>query len=130
MGGTGHADRQGGQHGGGQDLTGTHLAFANLTGADLTGANLTCSDDFCANYRIRGANLTNANLTNADLTGANLEFAILTGVTWDNTTCPDGSTTNTGCSATPKPGAAGAPPPITSSRWILDRSAGTGGSLG
>jgi hypothetical protein len=85
----------------GKDLTGTFFAMADLTGADLTGANLTCSDDFCANYRIRGTNLTDANLTDADLTGADLIFAILTGVRWDNTTCPDGSTTNTGCSARP-----------------------------
>ena len=39
-----------------------------------------------------GANLTDVNLTGADLTGA-----YLTGVTWSNTTCPDGTVTNTGC---------------------------------
>ncbi len=61
------------------DLVDINLSSANLTGANFTDANLT------------GANLTDANLTGANLTGANLADANLLGVTWSNTTCPDGS---------------------------------------
>jgi hypothetical protein len=50
---------------------------ANLTGADLAGANLS------------GFNLLDTNLTNANLAGANLS-----GVAWSNTTCPDGTNSN------------------------------------
>jgi uncharacterized protein YjbI with pentapeptide repeats len=51
---------------------GACLTRANLNGADLTGANL-----------------TGTNLTDADLSGATL-----TAVTWNNTTCPDGTNSN------------------------------------
>jgi uncharacterized protein YjbI with pentapeptide repeats len=50
---------------------------ANLTGADLAGANLS------------GFNLLDVNLTGANLSGANLS-----GVAWSNTTCPDGTNSN------------------------------------
>ena len=71
------------------DLTGANLSGANLNKADLTGANLTGAN-------LTGANLNKADLTGADLTGANLTGADLTnakldGVTWSNTTCPDGT---------------------------------------
>lgn len=64
---------------------------ADLTGADLTGARL-------ARAMFYRANLTEADLTRADLTDASLYRAVLTGVTWKDTTCPNGSKTNTGCS--------------------------------
>lgn len=60
------------------DLRGANLTDADLTGADLKGANL------------MGATLIGANLTNADLTGGNFTYCDLSGVTWDNTVCPDG----------------------------------------
>jgi uncharacterized protein YjbI with pentapeptide repeats len=41
------------------------------------------------------ANLADANFTNDNLTGADLTGANLTGVTWSNTTCPDGTNSNT-----------------------------------
>jgi len=85
----------------GKDLTETLFAYADLTGANLMGADLGCADDFCAQYRLVGANLTEANLTEANLTGVSLSFTTLTGVIWGNTTCPNGSKTDTGCSASP-----------------------------
>ena len=59
--------------------------FPNCQGANLYRANLT------------NANLTNANLFRANLGGANLTGAILSGAKWANTTCPNGTVTNTGC---------------------------------
>ena len=53
------------------------LASCELSGADLYGANLA------------GANLTGANLT--EPWNPVLHEAILDAVTWDNTTCPDGT---------------------------------------
>ena len=64
------------------NLTGTNLTAANLTGANLTSANLT------------GANLTQVNFTNANLTGAITTGANIFGAGWSNTTCPDGSNSN------------------------------------
>ena len=55
--------------------------FRCVVGATLTGANLS------------GADLTGTNLRGANLTGANL-----TAVKWSNTTCPDGTVTDTGWS--------------------------------
>ena len=52
---------------------------ANLTNAVLTGANL-------GNADLAGANLTGANLENANIGGANFTSAI-----WANTTCRDGT---------------------------------------
>jgi len=70
------------------DLRNADLKGANLTGANLTGANLSNAD-------LKNATLTNANLTNADLAHTDLKdatgmaSATLTGVIWDQTTCPD-----------------------------------------
>ena len=55
---------------------------ANLTQADLAGADLT------------GANLYGANLYGAQLVGTDLIGAILTGVSWNDTECPDGTNSN------------------------------------
>jgi phospholipase C len=65
-----------------RDLEQVNLSGANLTGADLDGSHL---DD---------AFLPNANLTGASLRRADLRRADLTGVTWSNTTCPDGTNSN------------------------------------
>ncbi len=98
-------------------LTRADFNHANLSGTDLSGANL--SNTFLINADLKRANLANANLTSAyldgaylvraNLTGANLshaEFtgadirrANLTGAHWQDTTCPDGSKTDTGCSS-------------------------------
>jgi hypothetical protein len=55
------------------------LRNADLVGADLSGTSL------------RNADLTGADLTNADLEGADVEGAVITEVVWRNTTCPDGT---------------------------------------
>lgn len=57
---------------------------------DLRGANLRRAD-------LRLADLRGANLTNADLRWASLDGANLTEVTWHNTTCPDGTVSDTVC---------------------------------
>jgi len=54
------------------------LASANLSGANLSGVD------------VSGALFANANLNNADFTGATLN-----NVVWSQTTCPDGSVSNT-----------------------------------
>lgn len=52
-------------------------------GLDLAGVDL--SDVY----------LVDANMTNADLSGADLTGATLIDVIWGNTTCPDGTNSNT-----------------------------------
>lgn len=61
-------------YGPGVDLTGSNQTGKALQGCDLTGATLV------------GVNFTNANLAGALGTGADT-----TGVTWNNTFCPDGT---------------------------------------
>jgi Pentapeptide repeats (8 copies) len=65
---------------------------ASLHGADLTGANLTGTN--LRNVDLSGANLSDADLTEADLKGAQLTDAELDGVVWDNTVCPDGTSSD------------------------------------
>ena len=96
---------------GGADLSKANLSGANLRGADLSGANFWKANLSGANLSVpylsgaslseaidlmtfprRGANLRGANLRGADLTGANLSGAI-----FENTICPDGKKTDTGC---------------------------------
>ena len=72
------------------DLTGANLYTANLIGANLYTANLTAASLF-------HANLFHANLIGANLRAADLYKANLANVIWGNTTCPDGTVTNTGC---------------------------------
>ncbi len=83
----------------GANLSGAGLGGVILAGANLTGANLT--DATLTDANLNGANLNSVTLNNADLTGANLSNANLdtayltnanlTDVTWNNTTCPNGS---------------------------------------
>jgi hypothetical protein len=77
-----HADLTGAQ------LVSANLAYAHLFGADLNGAVLVHADLFAA-Y------LTSADLTSANLKDANLIGADLTGAIWSNTTCPDGTNSDT-----------------------------------
>ena len=84
----------------GADLTGAYFWYANLMGANFTGTNLTRAH--LGGAFLGWANLTSANLTSANLTGAFLNYATLAGanltnVIWSNTTCPNGTVTNTGC---------------------------------
>ena len=92
----------------GADLLSAQLGFAELTHADLRDANVTSNlgggnltDANLTGARVDalllGTNLTGANLTDADMTGSELyvndhqEMAKLTDVVWSNTTCPDGT---------------------------------------
>ncbi len=78
--------------------TGLDFSGQDLTGTDFSGQDLTCADFTQAN--LNGANLRNAilkyviftgaDLTGADLYGADLTDAIITGVRWDSSICPDG----------------------------------------
>lgn len=69
----------------GIDFEAADFSGSNLSGADLSGANLTDSD-------LSGTNLSNVDLTNTVLEGATTTLSTdFTGATFDNTTCPDGS---------------------------------------
>jgi uncharacterized protein YjbI with pentapeptide repeats len=83
------------------DFTNTNLTNANirdtsffgakLVNTNLTGANL-ISAEFQSGVDFHNANLTNVNFTDAELIGVvNINTAIRTGITWSNTTCPDGT---------------------------------------
>lgn len=93
----------------GQDFIGANLTGASFSGVASAGqfssANLT-NANFSNAVRLRGAwifdganlmntNLTNLNMTNGILAGAtNFATANVTGVTWSNTACPDGTNSN------------------------------------
>jgi len=81
----------------GCDFTGANLSDSSIA-ADMSGSNMTGADAERINFNVDigvGANLTNVNFTNANLTGStNMMFSNLTGVTWSNTTCPDGTNSN------------------------------------
>jgi len=94
----------------GADLSGANLQGANLSGANLQGANLTGANLTAA--ILQGAVLTSANLTGAMLTYAQLSQANLSetdfagavgspaavnNAMWFETTCPNGTITNSGC---------------------------------
>jgi len=71
----------------------TDLDNATVTGAGLAGTDLTTA-------QLTG--LTDANLTEANLDGAYFDDTTLTGVTWSDTTCPDGTNSNqhdSGCNS-------------------------------
>jgi uncharacterized repeat protein (TIGR01451 family) len=87
----------------GADLVGTNLSDANLGDTNFTGANLTDAEIIGAD--LDGADLLNADLSGADFAGSNLSNATFTGTTgdatadvtgveWDDTTCPDGTNSN------------------------------------
>jgi uncharacterized protein YjbI with pentapeptide repeats len=66
-----------------------YLAQAQLSSYDLSGIDL--SYDYLYEANLTSTTLTDANLTGAILTNAEVTDATLTGVTWSNTTCPDGT---------------------------------------
>jgi streptogramin lyase len=81
----------------GDNLDGADLENARLIGASLQGDNLNNVDLTGAQLQLAnlgGDNLANANLAGANLTGASLAGSNLQGVTWSNTTCPDGTNSN------------------------------------
>jgi len=96
----------------GAQLEGANLSGANLSGANLWGADLYQANLFCAN--LSGAiaynavfiqtNVTNVDFRNAQLNGVDTSLPgvantswTTTGAIWGNTTCPNGTVTNTGC---------------------------------
>ena len=79
----------------GKDLTGDNLSNAPMAGFDLTNAVL-------IDANLTNACLNDADLTGADLTGARLAYlnpsygpADISGVTWTNAICPDGTHAST-----------------------------------
>ena len=76
------------------DMSNACMHSAILVNADLTGASFYMAD--LSNADFTGANLSNTDFTNANLTNANMSGATNIGtVIWWNTTCPDGTNSNT-----------------------------------
>jgi uncharacterized protein YjbI with pentapeptide repeats len=81
----------------GLDLQGANMELETLKGTDLSGADLqgvNLSVAIASDANLSGADLQGANLTVTDLNGANLSGANLSGVVWENTQCPDGTTSS------------------------------------
>ena len=95
----------------GSQLAYTEFRYSDLSGANLNGAVMYGGSDWLM-VNLSGADLTNtwmydvdlryADLTGADLTGARLAYlnpsygpADITGVTWNNAICPDGTHAST-----------------------------------
>lgn len=89
------------------DLLGSRVSSVNFDNVDFANANLSSSQITSNTYisdNFTGASITNANIglsdfTNADFTNANLtgsSFAqnTFTGAIWSNTTCADGTNSN------------------------------------
>jgi cysteine-rich repeat protein len=87
----------------GANLTNAGLIFANATGTDftnaafneanLTGANLT--DALLLGVALQETNLNDTNFTNADLTGASGQPFNADSAIYINTTCPNGTNSDT-----------------------------------
>jgi len=79
----------------GVSLAGASVTGANMSGSVLLGADLTHADLSKSNFKganLSGVDLSGANLTKTNLSGATgLKTATLSGVIWNNTTCPDGT---------------------------------------
>lgn len=75
------------------DLSGANLYDADLSVGLLWEIKMSYTDLRSADLRY--AILQGADLGYADLTGADLTNAFLEGVLWGNTTCPDGSNSDT-----------------------------------
>jgi len=76
----------------GINFSNSNLSQGNFRSAILKGANLT-------NTNLSSSNLASADMTNQHLVGTNLASAVFTGtnisgVTWSNVTCPDGTNSN------------------------------------
>jgi uncharacterized protein YjbI with pentapeptide repeats len=72
------------------NMTNVYIVSSNFAGANLTGVNFTSAhytQSFFTNANLTGADFTNANT--ADMYDA--QTTTTTGVTWSNTSCPDGT---------------------------------------
>ena len=76
----------------GADLVNSNLAGQTFVFATMVGANMTDAD--LADVRLAFVDLSRVNFTGADLSGARLYFVNVSGTTWVDTTCPDGSNSN------------------------------------
>ncbi len=131
----GNCDLSGGAFGGNLsniDFRGCRLDGAQFSGSALAGSRLDGVSAVAASFagaqvgdvRFIGANLSNAgfhgaflegaDFTGANLSGADLGMAALSRVTWRNTTCPDGSNSDShGSTCLGTPGVSERPDP----RW-------------
>ncbi len=98
----------------GQNLKGADLAKKDLTDVDFSKADLTAAN--LTDSKLIRTDLTAANLTEADLNRAVMAYTQTTGTVWNNTTCPNGSKSSTGC---------GGSPGLISSDWLrVDQETG------
>ncbi len=86
----------------GVNLSGSNLQQVTMTSAVLSGANLsgsnlqqtTLTNALLAGANFSGSNMQHTDFTGADLAGAKFNGSNMSGVTWSNTTCPDGTNSN------------------------------------
>jgi hypothetical protein len=71
-----------------RNLSNLRFRYANFANAELRLVDLSGTD-------LTGADLTGAKVYDCNLSGANLTDAILNDVDWRDTTCPDGSNSDT-----------------------------------
>ena len=69
-----------------------NLKYANFTDAFLHSSNFSSANLIGAD--LSRSELHESDMSYADLTGAKLSDAVLTGINWNYTTCPDGTNSN------------------------------------
>jgi len=79
--------------GGFTSFTGKSLVAGDWT--QISAADLDFSDSVIANTDLRGADLANGDFTRANLLGSSIDQTDFSGAIWSNTTCPDGTNTDT-----------------------------------
>ncbi len=73
-------------------LGGSSIDFTNANATNANFSNDKLQSSNFSNANLQSANFSNANLDSVNLTGAtNMSTANVSGVTWINTTCPDGT---------------------------------------
>lgn len=87
----------------GMDLSNTETSELTIGGSSMIGLDA-AGADLSDRFKVNTSDLTNANFSNADLstaefrnsdlTDADFTGATTTGITWVNTTCPDGTNSN------------------------------------
>lgn len=76
------------------DLSGLTFYFAGLAGANLSNtdlSNATIERTYLIGANLQGANFTNAQLISSNFSGIDMSTVTITGATWSDVTCPDGS---------------------------------------
>jgi hypothetical protein len=72
-------------------ISNSKFAQTNVKGANFTNASFTADSTNTNTFVYEGATFENANFTNAVLKGINLTKSTVTQAKWVNTTCPDGT---------------------------------------